>query len=414
MKKAILILAAISCSLIGMAQDKYVTSANVALNKGNFEEAKENIDKAMASPETKEKPRALFAKAQIYLAMQMVEKYRASNPYREGAQAVFKLVEVKPDYEKSFVDQMLAAIAVLYYNDGIIAYNNKKLDDASADMHNVLKVLDMKRFDKVAAAQLRQLDSANAMAAQIIALSDYYQGRYDAAIPGLTKVKANKITKSASIYECLIDALQHQGKKDEALAVIQEGRKEYPEDVVIRNYELNTYIAGGKQEELVKKLEEAASKEPNNADLQFNIATTYLNMANGTDGKKPANAAELSGKSEAAFEKAVRMAPDNAIYNYNFGALYFNQATEVNKQMMATPDADQKKVDALKTQRDELFAKALPYFEKARGIFAAGESTLKAEEKRTYKNTLQALMDIYSRLSKMDKYGEVKKKFDSM
>ena len=107
MKKTLLIIATLGLSFSGIAQDKYVTSANVALNAKNLDEAKEDIDKAMASPETKEKPKALFAKAQIYLSMQAADKYKATNPYREAAQALFKLAEVKADYEKQTVDGML-------------------------------------------------------------------------------------------------------------------------------------------------------------------------------------------------------------------------------------------------------------------------------------------------------------------
>jgi hypothetical protein len=417
MKKAILVFAAFGLTYQGIAQDKYVTSANVAINQQHFDEAKEDIDKAMQSPETKEKPKALLAKAQIYLALQGVDKYKASNPYHEAIPALFKLIEVKPDYEKSTVDQLLGIGAFLYYNDGAKAYNDKRLAEAGDDMRMVLKIHDLKRFDKMPADRLKVLDTLTAQASMTLANSAYYQGKYDEAIPLLTSVKSNPITKTPSVYQCLIDAMQRQGKSTESLAVIQEGRKLFPDDVTIRNFELNYFISSGKQDEIAKKLEEAAAKEPNNADLQFNLATTYLSMATSKDGNKSTNNAELVAKSEQAFQKALKISPDNATYNYNFGALYFNQATEVNNQMNAitgSSDADQKKYDKLKADRDALFAKSSPYFEKANSTFAANEKGLKDEEKRTYKNTLKALMDIYSRLSKMDKYGDVKKKYESM
>ena len=139
-------------------------------------------------------------------------------------------------------------------------------------------------------------------------------------------------------------------------------------------------------------------------------------MANGKDGKKPANSTDYAAKAEDAFQKALKLSPDNPAFNYNFGALYFNQATDVNNQMNAitgSSEADLKKYDNLKAQRDALFAKACPYFEKAKNVYSS-QKDLKADEKITYKNSLKALMDIYSRLSKMDLYGEVKKKYEGL
>ncbi len=416
MKKAVMILAALALSLNSMAQDTYVTSAGVALQSKNYDEAKEDIDKAMGNSETKEKPKALFVKAQIYYSLQNVDKYKAANPFKEATASLFKLIELKPEYEKSTVDQLLGIAAFLYYNDGATAYNNKNLDQATESMKIVLKIRDMKRFDKLTATQQKTVDTIAAEAMQTLANSAYYQMKYEEAVPMLTKVKNNPITKKSNIYECLVDALEKLNKKDEELAAIQEGRKEFPDDVFIRNKELNYYISAGKDDEIVKKLEDAAAKDPNNAEIQFNIATTYLGMASPKDGKKPANSADYYTKSEDAYQKALKLAPENPSFNYNFGALYFNQATDVNNQMNAitgSTDADMKKYDNLKAQRDGFFAKASPYFEKANSVYGS-QKDLKADEKNTYKNTLKALMDIYSRLSKMDKYGEVKKKYDSL
>ena len=135
------------------------------------------------------------------------------------------------------------------------------------------------------------------------------------------------------------------------------------------------------------------------------------------DGKKPANTAELVAKAEEAFTKAVKIAPDNAGYNYNFGALYFNQATDFNEQMNAitgSSDADQKKYDALKASREAMFAKSMPYFEKSYSVLLANESNLKGEDMRTFKQSILALKEVYARQSKLDKSKEMKTKFESL
>lgn len=418
MKKTILIIAILGMSLPGIAQEKYVVSASVALNAQKFDEAKENIDKAMSSPETREKPKTLFVKAETYLGMQLVEKYKSSNPYREGAQALFKLVELKPDYEKETVDQLLIFSGFFYYNDGVAAYNDKKYNDAIDYMKNVVRVHDLnggKRFNKFSEAQQKKFDTVAADANQTIAMSTQNLEKYEDAIPLLIAVKNNKITKSPAIYESLIYAYKMANKTTEYYATIEEGRAAYPDDMTLRNYELNYFISSGKQEELVKKLEDAVLKDPNNSDILFNIATTYLSMAN-PKGTKPANATELYSKSEDAFLRAIKISPDNPSYNYNFGALYFNQATEVNEKMNAisgTSDADEKNYESLKKNRDALFSKATPYFEKAYSLLS-NEKGLGNDDKNTYKNTIMALKEIYARQNKLDKAEEMKKKYDSL
>lgn len=415
MKKTILMIAAFGISVSAIAQDKYVTTALTALKQGNYEEAKENIDKAMLSPETKEKPKALFAKVQVYDQLQNIEKYKETHPYREEAATLIKLAEIKPDYEKALVDQGLIHCAYLYFNDGVKANNDRKYAEAAEFMKNVVKIHDVnggKRFEKA-----KGFDTVAANANLIVANTSYYQGKYAEAIPLLISVKNNPITQTASVYESLIKAYNEEKKSAEAFATIQEARKQFPNDVILRNVELNYYIASGKQEELVKKLEEAATKEPDNADIQYNLATTYLGMATPKDGKKPANAAELITKSESAFQNALKLVPDNAVFNYNFGAYYFNQGTDYNDQMNAitgTSAADQKKYDELKAKRDGFFVKSLPYFEKSYSLLSVNESSLKGEDKTTYKNTLMALNRIYNMQSKLDKAAEMKKKSDAI
>ena len=415
MKKTFLLVAALGLTLSGFAQEKYVVSASLALKEHKLDEAKTNIDKAMMGEKTKNKPKTLFVKAETYMSMQRVPKYKSSNPYKEGTQALLKLVQVKPDYEEETVNSFLLYGAFNYYNDGVTAYNAKKYKDAIEDMKNVIQIHNIeggKRF-----SNNDRFDTIAAEANQTIAMSTQNQGNYKDAIPLLTAAKNNPITKSAAIYESLIYCYNQLKDTKNTLAAIKEARAAFPDNITIRNYELNYFISSGKQAELAKKLEEAAVKEPNNPDIQFNIATTYLSMAFPKSGPKPANAAELIAKSEAAFQKAIQLSPDNATYNYNFGALYYNEATEVNDQMNAitgSSDADMKKYNGLKTKRDGLFGKALPYFEKAYNVLLANESKLDAADKNTFKSTILALKEIYARQNKMDKSAAMKKKYQSL
>ena len=405
-------------NLLEVAPEKYVTSANDALNDKHIEEAKQDIDRAMARPEVNEKPKTLYVKAQIYLSLQTLDKYKPVNPYREAAQTLLKLVQAKPRYEKETVDISLLNCAFFYFNDGVRAFNSKQYPEAIDYLNNVLKICgldDGKRFKESPSA--KQLDTVTANVVLTIANSYYLSGKYADAIPMLVKSKDNAITKSAIVYQFLCYSYSKQNDGKNEFTTLQEGVAAYPRDVALRNDELNYYIKSGRQDEILKKLEETAVLDSNDVDIQFNLATAYLSVARPKSGPRPANEAEFVAKSENAFLHALRRSPDNAGYNYNLAALYFNLGFDVNDEMNAiggTSKEEQKKYDALKARRDDLLFKSMPYFEKACGIFSANEKGLSGEDMISYKDALTALNKIYSLQNKMDKAQEVKKRLDSL
>ncbi len=405
-------------NLLQASPEKYVVSANEALNKMNLDEAKEDIDRAMAAPEVNEKSKTLYVRAQVYVSLQTLDKYKASNPYREAAQALFKLIQIKPRYEKETVDISLINCAFFYFNDGVRAYNNRNFAEAIDYLGNVIKICNLddgKRFRESPGA--KQLDTVAANATSTLANCYYFSGKYAEAIPLLIKAKNNPITRSASVFEFLSFAYNKQNDAKNEFALLQEGRAAFPQDVLLRNDELNYYIKTGRQDEIMKKLEETAAIDTNDADIQFNLATGYLTMARPKSGSMPANEAEYIVKSEKAFIRALRLAPDNAAHNYSFGALYFNLGFEVNAEMNkigGTSNEEQKKYDVLKAKRDELLFKAAPYFEKACKIFSANEAGLKGEDMTSYKDALMALSQIYALQNKQDLAQDMKKKHDSL
>ena len=419
MKRVIIMIAALGLTFQGIAQDKYIVSAKESLKKGELDEAKDFIDKAQAG-ETKDKPKTLFVKAVIYMTLQKSGKYSTLFPYREATQSLLKLLEVKPDYEKSDVDELLASGAIFYYNDGVKAYDAKNVTTGNEYMNTVIKIHDLdggKRLEKLTPIAKKIVDTAYARANQSIALNVYYAQKYDEAIPLLIVVKNNPITKTSAVYECLIQAYNVQKNAAEAIKVINEAKVLFPDDDNIRHSELNYYIVTGKIDDLIKKLEEAIAKEPKNADLLFDLATAYQTLAYPKGGPKAANAAELVGKAEDAYKRALVVAPENALINFNCGAMFYNQAAECNDKMNAitgTSTADQKNYDEIKGKRDGLFAKSLPFFEKAYSVYSANEKNLNNEEINTYVSVLTALKEVYARGGKQEKSKEMIAKLQSL
>lgn len=414
MRKIVLMLAAAGICLPALAQKSNIRVANNALSNNDLAKAKEAIDAAVTNSETSTDGKAWFVRGQVYLQMQYDEKYKSTNPYREADKSFRKALEL--GHKSDDFNGNLQRVAYFYYNDGLAASNAKQYDQAydlfgkTADIYQMeggQRFKGNKSFDTVATeSRLQQ------------GISAYYNKKYDVAAPIVESVKSNPIVQQVYVYQILADMYDKSNDGTKFMATVAEGRKLYPSDAMLKNAELNYYIKGGKQDELVKKLEEAVAQDPNNGDLAFNLGNTYMNMAfNKTGDKLPANYTELLAKSEAAYGKALQAKPENPDFNYNMGALYFNQAAEVNAQMNAITGAsaaEMKKYDGLKVQKEELFKKSLPYLEKAYRTLSSKTGGYTTEEAGTLRSSMIALQNIYATLNMKVQYDEIKQKMSSL
>lgn len=418
MKKSILIVASMGITVLGWAQKQNIQSANNYFRDKEYTRALEFIEKAVNDPSTKDDPKAWFVRGTIYMAMQDDAAYKAQAPYREAAKSYMKVVELKPKHEEGVVSQNLLAAAYAYYNDAVNAYNSKNYADAVNFAQQVATIHNLEGGKRYAAN--KPFDTVAVQGVTIGAYSAYYGEQYDAAIPMLQSLKNDPIGKTPNAYLLLADIYKKQNKDAEFLAIVEEGRKQFPDNMNIRNEELNYYIKTGKQDILMKKLEDAVTADPNNAELIYNLANGYNNMANPKDanGKelpKPANYTDLIAKAEAAYLNVIKVSPNNAEYNYNTGVLYYNQATAINNQMneiKGNSPAEQKKYGELQAKRDAMFGKSLPYLEKTASIMEPNAANLNEDDRRTYRASLQAAREIYARQNQLDKAAELKKKLE--
>ncbi len=419
MKKLIVLAAALSIGVSGWAQKKNVSTAQAALTREDYTKAKSAIDEAVEDPTTKDDPKTWFTRGEIYTVLQGQQAFQSSNPLLEASKSYLKVVELDPGYKKSEMDARLLTASQVFYNQGLENYQAQKYKDAYEAFSlpiTVSKLDGGKRFSSVKA-----FDTIVAYAYLQRAFSSYFGEDYGRAIPDLQIAKESPVTRDASVFLVLIDIYQKQDKEAEASALITEGRKVYPDNTELRNAELNLYLKSGNQDALLKKLEEAVAKDPNNPELLFNLGNGYNNLAfpkdaTGKDLPKPANYAELIGKAEDAYTKAIAADKENkSEYSYNLGALYFNQASGIINEMngLGTSAADQKKYDDLAVRRDAMFGKALPHLEKVYTSLDAKLSKLNQDDKVTYQSVIFALREVYAKQNKMDKVTEMKNKLDA-
>lgn len=207
--------------------------------------------------------------------------------------------------------------------------------------------------------------------------------------------------KGAVTYAFLIYVHQQAGKEAEALAVLAEGRKKYPQDQNLLTTQLNQYLGSGDYPNAEKLLHQAISLDADRPDLYYTLGAVYdymmqtgLNKARTSD--ETAAAMKRLEQAEAAYIKALQLNPDFFEVRYNLGTLYFNRGVEQSNAAGELTDPAQYKAE--KEQANALFKKALVELEKAQALNPDD------------RNTLTALMQIYARLDMPEKYQEVSRK----
>ncbi len=180
-----------------------------------------------------------------------------------------------------------------------------------------------------------------------------------------------------------------------ALEYLKSGRKAFPNDVYLMNRETETYLQKGNQEQALKNLQMATEKDPKNAQLQLVLGNVYDNLANpkgksGKDTTKPANYEDMITHAADHYQKAIDLKPDNqeSYYNalYNMGALYNNYGGYLYaKSMEKTTITDlAKKQKEYEAKSQEYYKKAIPYLEQALAVKADDKASMYALRKLYY------------------------------
>ena len=237
------------------------------------------------------------------------------------------------------------------------------------------------------------------------AIAGYQAGLKQEIMPILTEMYNNKTDKSF-VYQVLYE-LNAESNPAEAERYLTEGRAKFPDDSGLLFTEINAALKAGKLNELISKLEMAITKEPDNLSVYTTLGNVYEQLA--TKSAEAGNAEEAKNyitKAREWYDKVLAKDANNFEANYAIGALYYNNAAKVAKEVNEfandfTP-AGTKKYNDAKTRMVKAFEEALPYFEKS--------ETLNGKDI----NTVIALKEIYARIGKMDKVKTYTEKLEAL
>ena len=373
MQKTLLTLAIVAISVVTFAQKHNIVNASIALRNENFVEAKQYIDEAYNNESTSNEAKMWNYRSKIYLEIAKQHKELDSEAIFKATEAHLKCMQkdkkgrviVRKWTAEEDVLSGLVNCGYLLFNAAIDSYNT---EDYKASLKYYSTIFDIIPYDSE-----DQLKRGN-ITKETILFNSFFSSN---------KMKGN--AKSKELLQELIDInfnepaifihmsniYMDEGNSDQALEYLALGREMFEMDQGLVNTEINLYIQLGRTSELIGKLGEALKLDPENDLLLFNRGTIYDQQGDFTNA-------------EADYKASLVINPDAFGTNYNLGALYFNTAIEQNNKANATSNNSTHK--KLKSKADALFAKALPFLEKAYAIDSKDKNTLLSLKQLYYMN----------------------------
>lgn len=135
--------------------------------------------------------------------------------------------------------------------------------------------------------------------------------------------------------------------------LVTEGRIKFPENQTLLILELQKYLDIKDYDKALENLNKAIALDPKNAIMHYNKGVILQNEM------------KLEDEALAAYQQALEIDPEYSDALYMTSIIYLDQANAVGKQMNELPLNAKSKYDALQKKQTEIFAKALPYLEKA-------------------------------------------------
>lgn len=383
MKKFFLLITAICISFAAMSQKGKVTAALSFIDQGQLDKAKEAIDAAMANEKTANWFNTYFAKGklcqEVFKTTEPKFKEICPDPLGEAYIAYEKALSLdeKGALKKKIITGMVYNnLAVDLYNQGSKQFETK---DYAAALKSFETQIVITESDKYAGA----IDTGMYYNAGLAAVNS---GKYTDAIKYFEKcaeVGYLGVTPYFQIYESYL-GLKDTAKAENVLLGLPE---KFPNDKNITLQLIDLYIKSNRNEEALKYINVAKEADPQNATLFFAAGIIQLNLFNY----------------DAAIEeltKSIELNPNLFETQHGLGAAYINKAADMFTKANEIMDVN-KYTEAI-DQANVVYAKALPYMEKA------------YELKNDDVDVMRSLRELYYRMKMTDKYNEVNAKLKAI
>ena len=193
-------------------------------------------------------------------------------------------------------------------------------------------------------------------------------------------------SKRGEILKNIALILVQKGKVQEAKTALSEARIANPYDLSLATTEADLYLKLEDFTTYKKLITEVLEKNPNDADLLYNLGVIST-KTNPLDAEK-------------YYKKAIEIKPDYINAYLNLAIIKLDGEKKIIDEMnkLGTSEKDNKRYEVLKKQREKIFQDALPYLEKANELNPNNE------------DVATTLLNVYGALEMTDKKKALKAK----
>ncbi|HOY27716.1 MAG TPA: hypothetical protein PLR96_02000 [Flavobacteriales bacterium] len=386
--KTLLTLVLAGSTLGALAQNVNVVSAYNYMNDGKLDKAVEFIEPAVLDPKTGATEKAWRYRADIYRLIALGEdaamKAKFPNALDLAVESYLKANEL--DTKGSYKVENVKALGALQgqsLNAGNDAFTAKNYDEAIARYGMSERIA--KAFGQV---------DTNAIFNSALA----YESKGDAQ--GAIKRYREALDvgyNKPEIYRYISGLQRKSDDLNGAIATVKEGRTKFPDNKDLILDEMSYLLAADRSEEAEGSVALAIEKDPNNAVLYSVQGSLFDKKASAaTDAKDEVAMNTWYDKAEQAYKSSIEKDPTYFDAYFNIGVLYNNRAAfEYEKCNAIKSDTEYMKC---KKVADDIYLKAVPYFEKAHEMDAKDAQTM------------QQLMKLYAKTGDQAKYEAIKAK----
>ncbi len=346
-------------SLPALSQVSMVEKAYNHLKANELEKSLEAIERAASHETTRKDPKTWYLKA--YVLKELFRAHLDSPTYRE--QALQALSQCKQlDNKQTFTedcDAIASFIYISYMNDAIQYLNAAKYTEAIALLQTLAK---------------DSTDTYYTEALYYNAYAHLMSGKAAQAYPMFEKALQMGYQDPLA-YEQVAKFYMEQGNTARADAILQQGNSAFPSNEQLQIAMLNYHMATRQYHKAETLVENYLSTHTADVEVMLVAGTIYEKLFQ----QDTARAEKYFLKRKSTYLNILKIAPDNAVANYNLGITLYNQAVSI----INTTDVysmDIVAFDHVLGSCTALFKEALPYLQKAYKLAPDNLNTLKALE----------------------------------
>lgn len=374
----------LTISAVGFSQKKALSAAKKALKSGHLEEAADALKSAegvLGSADEKQKAQYYFLTGQLasassdksfskieeavnaYTKVLDIEKASGSSKYTKQANqgiGVLRQSLVSQAVADQKAGNSKAAADKLY-----LGYKTKKSDtsylyfaasnavnakdyDTALTYYNELVALGYQGVEDVYSATNKETGEVENFDSKDVRDISVKTGTHIKPVTSKTKSRNSEITKNIALIYIT------QGKDEEAIKAMEAAKKSNPNDAALMQEEANMFYKLGNLEKYQELMQAIVANDPENPDLLYNLGVSAARL----------------GDNEKAIEyynKALEIKPDYTSAQINIASIILSGEVALNEEMnsLGTSNADYKRFDVLKKQKQDLYRKAVPYLEGA-------------------------------------------------